>query len=369
VDARLLYERQPRGIGKTLLSLYRHLAGLRPSWTFLMCYQVGNGHDPLSGRGNVVARQVDGKGDRFHAWEHVWFPLSARLSGADVLHCHSGAAPVLPLCRTVATVHDLIPLELQPKHPGVRRWVKRIGRGARLARRVLTPSQFTRKEIHRILGVPLSKITVVHWGPNEACLTAPDAVAVTDYGMRYGMESNRPYVLHFGMPDPRKNTRRVLEAWAQLPASIRGNYALLVVGIQGPALEEFRTLADELGLAGSAFLHGYVPEDDLPFLLRGAAVLCYPSQSEGFGLPVIDAFACGTAVLTSNTTSLPEVAGDAALLIDPASTEAVRDGLQRLLTDVQLRNELAARGRERLQRFSWVRCAEQVADVFADCAR
>ncbi len=369
IDARVVYQEPVlRGIGKTLLSLYRHLARLRPDWTFLMYYQIGNGQDPLRNYRNVLRRQVDGKGDRFDAWQHLWLPLSVRRSCADIFHSHSGVAPHFPLCRMVVTVHDLIPLRLRRGEPGVMRWAANVTRAARQACRILTASEHAKKEIHRILGIPLEKIVVVHWGPNESCLLQQNRVGLDDLLARYGVEPNRPYVLHFGMADPRKNTRSVLEAWARLPDRLRREYALLVVGVQGPTLAVFQALVDHFGLSNGVFLHGYAPEEDIPYLLSGATVLCYPSLSEGFGLPVLDAFACGTAVLTSNITSLPEIAGDAALLVDPTCIEMIAKGLERLLSDAAFRSELISRGRERLKGFSWTSCAEQVADIMVACA-
>jgi alpha-1,3-rhamnosyl/mannosyltransferase len=369
VDARVVYQEPVlRGIGKTLLALYRRLARLRPDWTFHMYYQVGNGTDPLPALPNVVRRPLEGKGDRFDAWQHVWLPLSVRSSGANVFHSHSGVAPYFPLCRMVATVHDLIPLSLRRGERVAMRWAANVARAARNACRVLTPSEHSRNEIHRLVGIAREKITVVPWGPNEACLEPADIAELHRVAQRYGVDPDRRYVLHFGMADPRKNTRRVLETWAQLPAQLQREYALVVTGVQGPALLEFRNLATQLGISGGAFLHGYAPEHDIALLLKGATALCYPSLSEGFGLPILDAFACGTAVLTSNTTSLPEVAGDAALLVDPHSTEAIATGLARLLSDDTFRCELVSLGRERLKQFSWANCAEQVADVLAASA-
>lgn len=367
IDARLVYQEPDlRGIGKTLLALYRHMARLRRDWTFLMYYQVGNGRDPLACHPNVIPRPVEGKGDRFHAWQHVWLPLSVRLSGADLFHSHSGIVPRFSPCPMVTTIHDLIPLlEYYSERINSKHWKAKTVSTARRSRRVVTPSEYTRRQIHLVLGVPLDKISIVHWGPNEDCLSAHDKGQFADPRPRYGVEADRPYVLHFGMVDPRKNTRRVLEAWAQLPEALRRENALVVVGVQGQALADFRALVAQLGLSSGVRLHGYAPEADLPLLLGGAAALCYPSLSEGFGLPVLDAFACRTAVLTSNTTSLPEVAGEAALLVDPTSTEAVRVGLQRLLRDHDFRAELVNRGSERLKLFSWDHCAEQMADVFA----
>ena len=180
----------------------------------------------------------------------------------------------------------------------------------------------------------------------------------------YGLGASRPYVFGFGGADPRKNTAAVLEAWAMLTGEVRGETVLLLVGIQPPALARFRRQAEGAGSNGDCRLHGFAAEEDIPALLSGATALCYPSLSEGFGLPILDAFACGTPVLTGNTTSLPEVAGDAAVQVDSADARAIARGLADLLTHPARAAELAARGRRRVEQFTWAACAERAAGVF-----
>jgi glycosyltransferase involved in cell wall biosynthesis len=138
-----------------------------------------------------------------------------------------------------------------------------------------------------------------------------------------------------------------------------------LVGVQDSALPALGRAATGLLPGGGWHLHGYADEADLPALLSAAELLCYPSLAEGFGLPVLEAFGCGTPVLTSNTTSLPEVAGDAAVLVEPTDTAAIARGLETVLTDDRQRAELAARGRERAAAFTWSAVAERMADLFA----
>lgn len=366
VDARSVYQEATlRGVGKTLVELYRSLARARPRWTFDMYYQVWNQRDPFMGFPNVSRRPVDGKGDRFHAWQNFWFPVTARLVGADILHCHGAIAPWLSLNRLVTTIHDLTPLEFQPRDPAVSAWAASVRRGAQQARRVLTCSEYTRRQVNRVFGIPLKKITTIYWGANKTSVLSASSDGLAAARTRYGLAPDLPYALHFGMTKPRKNTRRLLEAWARLPSEVQSCSALLVVGLEPDGIGQFRALARALGIAGSCHLHGYLPESDVSTLLSGATILCYLSLSEGFGLPILDAFARDTAVLCSNTTSLPEVAGDAAVLVDPTNADAIARGLVLLFRDKATRAELIARGRVQLSRFSWQQCAEQVADILA----
>jgi glycosyltransferase involved in cell wall biosynthesis len=184
--------------------------------------------------------------------------------------------------------------------------------------------------------------------------------------VRYGLEKSSAYVLAFGASDPRKNTQRILQAWAQLPKTITDHYRLLLIGIQDSAMARFQKLIAQLDLADRCILHSYADNADLPALVSGATVLCYPSLSEGFGLPILDALACGTAVLTSTTTSLPEVAGDAAVLVEPTDVAAIVGGLVTLLEDGEVRKRNVQRGLARVKEFTWLRCAERLICVFED---
>jgi glycosyltransferase involved in cell wall biosynthesis len=167
---------------------------------------------------------------------------------------------------------------------------------------------------------------------------------------------------------PRKNTVRVIDAWAR--ATRPDGAKLLVVGVESAAgIERFRAQAQAAGVGESVAVSGFVPDDDVSALLSAADGLLYVALAEGFGVPLLDAFACETPVLAGDRTSLPEIAGDAAVLVNPESVPALADGMTALLSDVALRDRLRAAGRARLSLFAWDRAAEQVARVFEQVAR
>jgi glycosyltransferase involved in cell wall biosynthesis len=195
-----------------------------------------------------------------------------------------------------------------------------------------------------------------------------DAAELARVRDKYGVAAGREYVLGFGAADPRKNTYRIIEAWASLPRDVRDVLGLLLVGLQEPFLTQARAHARTLAPEGGWSLAPFAAEEDLPALLSGAALLCYTSLSEGFGLPLLDAFACGTPIVTSATTSLPEVAGRAAVLVDPLDVRAISAAILSVGTNHELRASLRAAGFTRLQLYSWERCAQTVAGVFRDAA-
>ncbi len=369
VDARQVYRPRPRGIGKVLTLLYRALAGRRPDWRFTLIHQEDIPVPRLEGLPNVRRSRIDFAGaDRFDLWERAVLPAAVLAARADVIHAPANTAPRVAPAPVVVHVHDLIPLETAPDDPRTAEWVRQVTAAAHRARHVLTGSEYSKRRITEALGVPAEKVTVNSWAPDPAARRVDDPVEVDKARTRHGLRPGEPYLFAFGAADPRKNTARLIEAFARLPGHVRGEFRLLIVGVQEGALVGFRELAAGLGVGERVVLRGYTDETELPALLTGSVGLCFPSRCEGFGLPILDAFACRTPVLTGNRTSLPEVAGDAALLVDPDSVEAIRDGMCRLLTDEQLRRGLAARGAERVKLFAWDRVAETVARVFEDAA-
>lgn len=367
VDARQIYRSARRGIGKSLAELYGQLARLRPDWRFLMVHQIEQGPEPLLDLPNVERRQVDIRGgDRLNLWEQLRLPIAAWRAGAAVLHAPANTGPSHPLVPLVLTIHDLIPLETEPDTPATRLWLRRVAAAARKARRIITPSEYSKGQIVRHLGTPAGKVIVNPWAADRRCTKITDPGKLQRVRQRYGLETGQNYVFGFGAADPRKNTRRILDAWADLARQLRNQSRLLLVGFQPQALAYYRELIAARGLQNQVRLHGFIADEDLPPLLSGATLLCYPSLGEGFGLPVLDAFACETPVLTSRVGSLPEVAGDAAVLVEPTDTRSLVEGLEQLLGDSALRATLAARGRERLQLYRWDKCGERLLAVLEE---
>jgi alpha-1,3-rhamnosyl/mannosyltransferase len=364
VDARQIFRRQRRGTGKNLIDLYATLADRRPGWEFVLVHQLAE-PNPLAGRANVSAKRVDIPGaDRLGLWEAVRLPAAAVACGATVVHAPANTGPRFPLRPLVVTVHDLIPLEIAPDAPETHVWLKKVRTAVGAARRVITPSEYSKGRVVEVLGVPAERITVNPWAPDRGTTRVEDGAELDRVRVKYGLRPGERYAFGFGASDPRKNTARLIQAYAGIPAAVRRECRLLLVGVQPPKLDEFRCLADKLGVSGDVLLHGFADEADVSALLTGSTALCFPSRSEGFGLPILDGFLCRTAVLCGNKTSLPEVAGDAAVLIDPDDVDSLRDGLHALLTDDGLRQRLIARGAERLAGYTWEKVADTAAGVF-----
>jgi glycosyltransferase involved in cell wall biosynthesis len=280
--------------------------------------------------------------------------------GADIFHASTLTRRPPTRMRVTATVHDMTCWLMPDLHP---RANLRADQGflevLRRADRLIAVSESTRADTLRVLGLAPEKIAVIHPGIAEAFFHV-DSGSIAAVRARYALK--HPFVLFVGTIEPRKNVDALLNAYESLPSSLRGEFDLVVAGPIGWAQPETRAR-----LAAVRYL-GYVPEPDLAPLTAAATVFAYPSLYEGFGFPVAQAMAAGVPVITSNVSSMPEIAGDAALLVDPRSPGELRDALARLLISPELRAGLAALGRSRAQRFRWETCAAQSLAFFENVA-
>jgi glycosyltransferase involved in cell wall biosynthesis len=287
----------------------------------------------------------------FHPLDPLWLTSQIKLRGCKAFFTPGFNAPLVESVPIVLTVHDLNYVHFPDNSDFVRRaYFRYVVRPAcRRAHKVLTVSEFSRGQIIQWAGIGPGTVENVGCGARAAFRVAED---------RY--EPGFPYILAIGNERPHKNIPRLIRAFAA--ARLPGDMRLLISGKVG---QEVMGILSELRLEQAVHLIGHVPEEDLPRLYRGALALCMPSLFEGFGLPVIEAMACGTPVLTSTAASLPEIAGPAAILVDPTDVDAIAAGLNRIVSDEQTRAELIQRGIVRASQFSWDRTAQQVAAVLA----
>jgi glycosyltransferase involved in cell wall biosynthesis len=280
--------------------------------------------------------------------------------GADIFHATNLVQRPPRRCRLTATIHDATCWLMPELHArGNVRADEYFAATLRRADGLIAVSQSTKDDAVRVLGLKPEKITVIHSGVADAFFNT-EAAAIDAVRARYGL--HRPFVLFVGAIEPRKNLDLLFDAMESLPPSIREEFELVIAGPIGWA-----SAATTARLQSVRYL-GYVPEPDLAPLTAAATVFVYPSLYEGFGFPVAQAMAAGVSVVTSNVSSLPEIAGDAAVLIDPHSLAELRDALEHLLLSPGLRAELVLRGRLRAARFRWETCATQSLQFFRKTA-
>jgi glycosyltransferase involved in cell wall biosynthesis len=298
------------------------------------------------------------------AW--VWgeqrhLPALASAAGCDVVHSLASTAPLRGRFARVTTIHDLNYRLVPESHFGVLGLGMRIlvPAAARRSHRVIVDASSTREDLARLLGTPRGKIDVAPLG-----VSVPSDVVRTPIAeLRRKLDlDDRQVVLSLSAKRPHKNLPRLLRAVAALEQDARP--ALVVPGYRTPHERELRELAGALGIAGLVRLPGWLSDEDLEGLYAMAACMVFPSLYEGFGLPVLEAMARGVPVACSRRASLPEVAGDAALLFDPEDVQAIRDAIARLISDAELGARLRWAGPERAAGFTWARTARLTSDSY-----
>jgi glycosyltransferase involved in cell wall biosynthesis len=266
---------------------------------------------------------------------------------------------------TVATIHDLIPRQYRMHdHPYLWRkyFLLMLERTASNASHLIVGSQYVADSLRQLYGTPASRISVTPHGVADEYRTPPGPEAAG--ALRDALAVQGHYILCLGGFLERKNVITLIRAYSQLPRDLQQQYQLLVAGPSGCEERKIRDTVRVENLEDRVRFLGRVPQRLLPDLYKLATVFAFPSLAEGFGLPIVEAMAAGTPVLTSNTTSIPEVAGDAAILLPPTDVEAWARELQRVLTDEATHADLRQRGYERAKRFSWPESARQHAEIF-----
>jgi glycosyltransferase involved in cell wall biosynthesis len=295
-------------------------------------------------------------------WMQLVLPGILREARPDVVHFTNYLAPVLTDVPFVVSFHDMTLTLLPEAHTLKKRLLTAslIPTVARRARRILVPSESSRRDVARLLPVDPGRIRLVPYAaaPHYRPLS-------TDAPLPGGLRP--PYFLYVGTVEPRKNLARALRAFARV-ATLLPEQRFVIVGQPGWKYGEVLREARRPALAGRVVMSGYLPESELPLLYNRATALVYPSVYEGFGLPVVEAMACGTPVLTSDGSSLSEVAGDAALLVDPYREDQLAEALVRLAQDDGLRADLKGRGLARAASFSWERTAKETIEVYREVA-
>ena len=299
------------------------------------------------------------------AWEQAALPIELLRARADLLHALGFVSPFAWRGKSVVTVYDLSFL----RYPEVYNRANRVYLSTftppslRRADRVITISEDARRDVIELCGVAPERVTPILLAADESFAPAsPDAVAA--FRAAHGLPDR--FVLYMGTLQPRKNVELLVRAYAMLRAQGSDDHALVLAGPRGWQYEPIFDLIRQLGIEDSVKFPGFVPGHEQALWYSSATVFAFPSRYEGFGLPLLEAMACGTPVVSSNASSLPEVVGDAGLLVDPADAEGLCAALRHLLEDEARRTALAAAGRERAKLFSWRRMALETVQVYRE---
>ena len=362
IDARKLRD---YGIGTYVRNLLRHLARIDHTTEYVvLCREADR---ETVGELGENFRGVPERSPGYSVREQVTIPRDLRRERADLFHAPHYVLPPFTPCRSVVTIHDCIHLRFP-------QYVHRLGYAyartslwlaTHRSNRIVTVSEASKRDILSYFNVPPEKIDVIYNGIDERFSTPPPEEDVARVRERYQL--NDPFILYAGNVKPHKNIERTIEAFYLLRRS--GEFEqvkLLIIGDEVAKYAALRHAVHRHKLHKYVRFFGFVPDRTLAILYRLSAVFVFPSLYEGFGLPPLEAMASGTPVITSNVSSLPEVVGDAALLVDPLQPEEIAEAMRRVLTDPALRDDLAARGLERARHFSWERSIRRVREIYGE---
>ncbi len=299
------------------------------------------------------------------AWEQLVQPLLLHQTEADLLHAMAFVAPIISPCPFVVTVYDLSFLRYpQAFRPLNRAYLRHLtAYSVKRARRVIAISESTRQDVIQQLGKPAAQVRTVYCGADDSFQPMSKA-AVAEFKRQQGLPNQ--FVLYLGTLEPRKNVAGLIRAYAAWHKRDSAAWPLFIAGGKGWYYEEIFALVESLGVTDAVHFPGYIPQTELTAWYNAADLFVYPSHFEGFGLPVLEAMACGTPVITSDVSSLPEVAGEAARLVPPSDPAALADTLAELAHSPDLRAELRPRGLAQAARFRWDKAARETAAVYRE---
>jgi glycosyltransferase involved in cell wall biosynthesis len=364
IDGRKLHD---FGIGTYIRNLLRELAKLDHDTEYVI---LSRPDDDVAVRAlGANFRPVAETAGNYSLSEQIAIPRTLRREKVDLFHAPHYVLPPLVRCPSVVTIHDCIHLMFPQYLPN--RWAlgyarTSISMAAKRSTRVLTVSESSKRDILRFVDVPPDNIDVIYNSYDDRFGVEPKEEDVVRVRERYQLDDQ--FVLYAGNVKPHKNLERLIEAFDLVRERGLDQLKLVLIGDDISRYTALRRAVHRHQLHKYVRFLGYLPEETLAVMYRLAAVFVFPSLYEGFGLPPLEAMASGTPVVTSNLSSLPEVAGNAAVLVDPYDTSAIADGIYRVLTEEGLRTDLRRRGLVRAHQFSWESSVRRVREIYGQVA-
>jgi len=374
IEAQRIYRKKKHGMDMVALELIRNLQSADKLNEYVIFVHPDEENYLLMETENF--RIVELPGGFYPFWEQFSLSRAARKHHCDILHCTSNTAPLISSVPLVVTLHDIIYMEkgYLDLLTGRGSWYQKIGnayrrfvvpRILRKSRKIITVSEFERKRIASFFGIPdEGRLEAVYNGVGQHFKPVTDEAELRRIKETYRLPDH--FFFFLGNTDPKKNTPGTLKAFAEFVKSTGSDIHLVMLDYDRAELEKLLRTIDAYEIIDRIVLTGYVVNTDLPALYSQSDIFLYPSLRESFGLPVLEAMACGIPVITSTTSSMPEVAGDAALLVDPYNTHELTEAMHKLLNDKALRNELIHKGKQRAAEFSWGAMANKVLEIYKE---
>ena len=372
IEAQRLFRPEKHGMDRAALELVKQLQRIDTENEYFVFVRPDEDRQALQETDNFKVVEIPG--GSYPVWEQLQLPKAVKQYKLDVLHCTSNTAPLFTSTPLVTTIHDIIYLEgkLLELFKGKATRYQKFGNLyrrlivpaiARKSQAVITVSGYEKEHMGAHFGGKTArKLTAIHNGVSTHFKMEQDPAKLQ--AVREAYKLPQRYLLHFGSMDPRKNSRRVLEAFQLLCEAGQSDHQLVLLSYSEEALKADLQALEATDLMERILLPGYVADQDLPAIYQLADLFLFPSLREGFGIPIIEAMACGTPVITANTSSMPEVAGEAAHLVDPTNVWELLNGINRILTDTAYRDSLVAKGLKQQAEFSWESMAQKVLATY-----
>lgn len=370
IEGQRLYRKKKHGMDMVALELIKNLQQIDCQNEYVVFVS------PDEDRGCIPAapnfKIVELKGGFYPFWEQFALPKAAYKEGCELLHCTSNTGPLRCKVPLIITLHDIIYLEsisllkkggtwYQKFGNMYRRWV--VPAVAKQSQKVVTVSEFEKERISNFMGLK-NNLVAVYNGVGSHFQKISDDTMLHDAKIKYHLPDN--FLFFLGNTDPKKNTPNVLKAFADFNAASEVKYKLVMLDYEENALMQVLSDIGHTEIRNDIVMTGYVPNAVLPAIINQCKVFLYPSLRESFGIPILEGMACGVPVITSNTSSMPEIAGDAALLVDPSKPEQIAEAITRILNDDNLRDELCDKGMKQAAGFSWKIMAENYLKLYKE---
>jgi glycosyltransferase involved in cell wall biosynthesis len=369
IEAQRIFRPKKHGMDMVALELIKNLQRIDTENEYFIFVKPDADRNIIRETGNF--HRVEIKGGFYPFWEQVLLPMAARKYKCDLLHCTSNTAPVVSTVPLMITLHDIIYLEKLMLFGKAGSWYQKLGNVyrrwvvppvVRKSRMVITVSDFERDRISRFFRMEPDRLKTVYNGVSQHFKPISDPAELTRIKDKYKLPDR--FFFFLGNTDPKKNTRGVIQSFAWFRTSSGEDYKLVMPDYPEDALT---ALVRDLGcpeIREHIHLTGYIVNTDLPGIINLSKLFLYPSLRESFGIPILEGMACGIPVITSNTSSMPEIAGDAALLIDPHQPQQITDAIRQLLASKEMYEDLSRKGLKRSSLFSWENMARQVLNLY-----
>lgn len=372
IEGQRLFRTKKHGMDMVALELIRNLQLIDQTNQYVLFIKPDC--DDLVIQENSNFKIVRLTGGFYPLWEQIALPRAAKQAGCELLHCTSNTAPLFTSIPLVVTLHDIIYMESSYLKilKGTGTWYQKFGniyrklfvpRIIKKGRKIITVSHFEKERIGQFFGIANDKrLTAVYNGVSEHFKPVIDPSELNRVKVKYDLPDQ--FFFFLGNTDPKKNTKGTLLAFSEFLKMTSTDFQLVMLDYDRNELEKLLEEIGDSNLISRIKLTGYVINTDLPSIYCQCEAFLYPSLRESFGIPMLEAMACGVPVVTSNTSSMPEVAGDAAILVDPFQPTEITEAMIRLTTDLQLRKELISKGFKQAAKFSWKAMAYKVLDIY-----